>query len=129
MNQVGYDFLEKEILLLETQPQNSSLLKTQNSSHDPRCLIYQLEYCKQHDATEILNKISCPTRVLSGDKEIVVTESETMYLSNNIKNASHLIIKEADHVLPLNATKQVAEEIDNLAGNNQATFNFSGQFG
>jgi len=77
----------------------------------PRSYFYVLENLLSYNFKEYLSKVSKPTLILQGEKDIIVPMSYANYLNEHIKNSKVVILKNEHHVPVLNNSDLVLNEI------------------
>ncbi len=67
---------------------------------DPKGLRYQLNAVNLSDITDDVSKISIPTLVIHGDKDIMVEQQEGIKVANKIPESELMIIEGEGHLIP-----------------------------
>jgi len=67
-----------------------------------------------YDNVKNLSKIRVPTLIIHGKKDLFFPYKEVQQLSNNIKNAKFVLIKDANHYTPVTKPKKMIKVIDNF---------------
>lgn len=59
------------------------------------------KYLCEHDASDVLEKITCPTLLLSGDKDLFTPSKLAIEMASRIPNSELMIIKGGSHYAPV----------------------------
>ncbi len=63
--------------------------------------LYQVNALLNHDTSNQLNKITCPTLAICGEEDILSPPTNSQYLADNISAAKLFIFENAGHMLPV----------------------------
>lgn len=118
MNKTGINFLDILIKEIKSQPDKirQTLPEKAGQSQNAKSIIQQAKLCKKHDARGYINKIQAPTLIISGHKEVVITEEESHRLASAIKNVNAKIFLNCDHMLPREKPQEVAKALLEFLG-------------
>src|SRR5699024_2083391 len=65
-----------------------------------------------YDATDRLSEITLPLLTVAGDQDQMCTVADAQQISSAAQNGSTAVVKNAAHLLPLEAPQQLAELLD-----------------
>ncbi len=71
----------------------------------------QMAFCVDHDTTDRLDKIRCPTLVVAGSEDLLVPASASRRLADGIEGARYLEIDEAAHLVTVEAAARLVAEV------------------
>jgi 3-oxoadipate enol-lactonase len=63
------------------------------------------------DFTEFLPRIAIPTLVIAGREDLGASPAEAQFIAEHVPDARLVVVEEANHLVPLEKPRQVAEEM------------------
>jgi pimeloyl-ACP methyl ester carboxylesterase len=83
---------------------------------DPVALDHRIKAVLKHDAYDRLQKISCPTLVITGKDDVLVSWENSQILADRISGAKLLVLESAGHCFWLEQPQQAGEAILRFLG-------------
>lgn len=82
------------------------------ASMDPDLFLAMLEKAGEHTAEDVLDKVSVPTLIVSGELDTFTPQHLSDHMAATISDADYLVIKGASHAAPMEQPVAVAARID-----------------
>ena len=111
----AWESIAPRLLYRLREPSVVSELARVMSRNDPEYLAGIIEKLRGVDYGEVLGSIACETLVVVGDRDEITPLPEVSKLASKLARGRLLVIREAGHLLPLEAPQELAVAISDLA--------------
>lgn len=100
-----------EFLLIKKEEKFKTILKEALLGAGPEVLKADFTACDRFDLMEKVQEIKIPTLILCGDKDFMTPMKYSEFLHEKIRNSRLIPVKDAGHMLMLEAPEVISEEI------------------
>ena len=105
------------ILLCQSDFSRAARADSTKSRPDPQlsgcgeCFPERPRGFERTDFTEFLPRIAIPTLVIAGREDLGASPAEAQFIAEHVPDARLVVVEEANHLVPLEKPRQVAEEM------------------